>query len=143
MTLKKSQSVFCFLLSFVLLVTFLWSIYNLVNRISSDIEAKAIYDLDKLSLFCSIISLMFFFGYAHYVLNKVIFLQRSFFYMGWWSFLLIAKEFLELIPNKVTQISLVLLVHLLGLYLVILTFINLRKLLTEAKGERTGTTIKK
>ena len=133
MTLKKSQSVFCFLLSFVLLITFLWSIYNVVNKISSNIEVKAIYDLDKLAIFCSIVSLMFFFGYAQYVLNKVIFLQKSFFYMGWWSFLLIVKEFLGLIPNKTTQISVVLFVHLIGLYLVILTFINLRKLLTEER----------
>lgn len=143
MTLKKSQSVFCFLLSFVLLITFLWSVYNLANKISSHIEVKAIYELDQLAIFCSIVSLMFFFGYAHYILNKAIFLQKSLFYMGWWTLLLIVKEFSGLIPNKTAQISVVLFIHLIGFYLVILTFINLRKLLIEEKGERTGTTTKK
>ena len=129
MTSKKSERVFCILFSFVLLITFFWSAYNFFNKINSGIEPKTIHELDKLALLGLIVCLLFFFGYAHYILSKVSFLQKGFFYMGWWSFLLIVKEFLVLIPNNTTQIVLISFIHLLGLYLVSLTFMNLRKLL--------------
>jgi hypothetical protein len=129
MTFKKGQKIFCFLFSIVLPITFIWSAYGFFSRISLGIEPKTIYELDKLAILGLIVCLLFFFGYAHYILTKVPFLRNGFFYMGWWSFLLIAKEFFILIPNKTTQILLISFIHLLGLYLISLTFINLRKLL--------------
>jgi hypothetical protein len=128
-TFKKSQRVFCFLFSFVLPITFFWSAYNFFNRITLGIEPKTIYEVDSLALLGLVFCLLFFFGYAYYILSEVPFLQRGFFYMGWWSFLLIVKGLLVLIPIKTTQILLISFIYLLGLYLVSLTFINLRKLL--------------
>ena len=131
MRFEKSQKVFCFLFSIVLSITLVWSAYDFFIRITSCAEPKTIYQFDKLALLGLILCLLFFFGYAHYVLNNVPFLQRGFFYMGWWSFLLIAKESLGLIPNRTTQSLLVSFVHLLGLYLVGLAFMNLRNLLRQ------------
>ena len=135
MTFEKGQKVFCFLFSIVLSITFVWSAYGFFSRITSGIEPKTIYELDKLALLGLILCLLFFFGYAHYVMSKAPFLRKGFFYMGWWSFLLIAKEFVIVIPNKTTQILLISFIHLLGLYVVSLSFMNLRKLLGH-KGER-------
>lgn len=132
MTFEKSQRVLCVLFSFVLPIAVFWSAYNFFHRITSGIEPKTIHELDKLALLGLIFCLLFFFGYAHYFFSKAPFLQKGLFYMGWWSFLLTVKEFLVLIPNIATQILLISFIHLLGLYLVSLTFINLRKLLLYA-----------
>ena len=131
MTFQTSQKVFCFLFSLVLPITFCWSAYNVFNKMALATEAKTMSELDSLALLGLIFCSLFFFGYAHYILGEVAFLQKAFVYMGWWSFLLIVKEFLALIQIKTMQILLMLFLYLFGLYLVAVTVINLRKLLAE------------
>ena len=129
MTSKKSQRVFCLLFAVVLPITVCWSAYNSFNRITLGIEPTAIHEVGSLASIGLVFCLLFFFGYARYVLREVPFLQRSFFYMGWWCLLLIVEGLLVVIPSKTIQISLMSFVYLLGLYLVGLTVINVRKLL--------------
>ena len=141
-TVERSQRVFCLLFSLVLPISFLWSAYSFFNNVITGIEPKTIHELDLLTLLGLIVCLVFFFGYAHYILSKIPFLQKAFIYMGWWCLLLVGKELLMLIPNKMMQVLLISFIHLLGLCLVGLAFINLRKLLVRNLGnpqeEETG-----
>jgi hypothetical protein len=129
---QKSEQFFCFLFSFVLLMTFVWPLLNFISLPSSMIETKNIYQLDKLYLSSLGVGLIFFFGYWRYLLKTTPFLRKLFFYMGCWLLLLMGKEFLVLISDRTIKVSLILLIFLLGLLLITLAFFNLKKLFRKA-----------
>ena len=131
MTLKNGERNLCILFSFVFVISVIWSLLNIIISPSSVIEPNAINSLDKLVLSALIVGLLFFFGYARYLLNKTLFLRKIFSYLGWWFLLLIAKEFIVLLPYKTMRIFLVTFIFLLGLYLLTLAFLNLKKLLED------------
>lgn len=128
MTLKNSEKVFCLLFSFLLPITFFVSAYRFASSSISGIKPIAICELDMLQLFSLLIASIFFFVYSHNILNKAPFLKNSFIYMGWWTILVILSELVMLIPLAIAQIILTLSIHLIGLYLIILMFANLREL---------------
>jgi len=114
-----------------LLISVIWSLLNIIISPTSITEPNTINHIDKLELSALVVGLLFFLGYARYLLNTTPFLRKIFFYIGWWILLLIGKEFVVLLPNRTMRILLVACILLLGLYLVSLAFLNLKKLLGE------------
>jgi len=131
MMLKSSERNLCYLFLFVLLISVIWSLLNIIISPTSITEPNTINHIDKLELSALIVGLLFFFGYSRYLLNSTPFLKKMFFYMGWWFLLLIGKEFIVFFPNKTIRIFLFTCILLVGLYLVSLAFLNLKKLLGE------------
>jgi hypothetical protein len=131
MMLKSTERNLCFLFSFVLLISVIWSLLNIILSPTSIMEPNTIDQLDKLELASLVVGLLFFIGYARYLLKTTLFLRKIFFYMGWWLLSLMGKELLAFIPNRTMRIFLVTCVLLFGLYLLSLAFLNLKKLLGE------------
>lgn len=140
---KKSRRWICFVLTFVMPLDFFLSTYHSFTQMTLGLEPKAI---DNLAILGSVILVIFCFSYAYYAIpsyahyyipSELPFLQRSLAYLGWWSFLLLVKHLIVLVPGATVPIVLTSLIHLLGLYLVILMLINLRRLLSQAGPPRT------